>query len=139
MCYYIYDFITLGWGCTALRWLIVFLKTSIFPRLNQHGRILLLINSIGPPYLDRDGVRNWHCGYCRYTVLMHLKSIIYTGATNTTIKKMRYLIYPLTVAINRVTEPKQLINITANFQTAKKNSRIYMYMSTILISPHILF
>lgn len=88
MCNYIYDFISLGWGCTALRWLIVFLKTSIFPRLNQHGRILLLINSIGPPYLDRDGVRNWHCGYCRY--LMHLKSIIYTGATNTTIKKMRY-------------------------------------------------
>lgn len=95
MCYYIYDFISLGWDCTALRWLIVFLKTSIFPRLNQHGRILLLINSIGPPYLDRDGVRNWHCGYCRYTVLMHLKSIIYTGATNTTIKKMRYFNIPV--------------------------------------------
>lgn len=135
MCYYIYDFISLGWGCTALRWLIVFLKTSIFPRLNQHGRILLLINSIGPPYLDRDGVRNWHCEYCRCTEkvsYIQVQQILQS-------KRWGILIYPLKVAINRVTEPKQLINITANFQTAKKNSRIYMYMSTILISPHILF
>lgn len=28
-------------------------------------------------------------------VLMHLKSIIYTGATNTTIKKMRYFNIPI--------------------------------------------
>lgn len=29
------------------------------------------------------------------TVLMHLKSIIYTGATNTTIKKIRYFNIPI--------------------------------------------
>lgn len=135
MCYYIYDFISLGWGFTTLRWLIEFLKTSIFPRLNQHGRILFVNKQYWAAILGS----RWGQKLALWILQMHWKSIIYTGATNTTIKKMRYLIYPLKVAINRVTEPKQLINITANFQTAKKNSRIYMYMSTILISPHILF
>lgn len=67
----------------------------------------------------------WGQKLALWILQMHWKSIIYTGATNTTIKKMRYLIYPLKVAINRVTEPKQLINIIQQIFRQRKKIVVY--------------
>lgn len=117
MCYYIYDFISLEWGCTALRWLVVFLKTSIFPRLNQHGRILFVNKQYWAAILGS----RWGQKLALWILQMHWKSIIYTGATNTTIKKMRYFNIPIE-SRNKQSHRTETADqyYTADFQTAKK-------------------